>query len=268
MSWSSTTLSTVSSIAKWENEILQLTSAGTTSYFADGLDIASDTVPLSANSVDVSTGKGVLEIIGKISREIIIKQDTEFSIKFQHSDDDSTFSDIHTGARQYYLKPASDTTITVDTELFRFVVPSDCKDYIKPYITSSVNHSGGIDIYVVAKWQDKIDAAKDILGTDVSLRLMSTGYDVDEANDEVLLDLINNPTIFSTASDFLTIALIYEDLSMGDEDSIYYKKMELYRRRYESALEKASKLIDIDLNFDGTTDYYKQNLEQDSRIIR
>ena len=63
------------------------------------------------------------------------------------SADNSTFAEIHTGQRVYYRAASgSDIALTAGDILFRWVVPSDAEDYIKPVISSAATNTGKIDI--------------------------------------------------------------------------------------------------------------------------
>lgn len=250
MSWANTTLSTNETLQKWESEILSLTNDGEKQYFFQDADITGE-----SNSIQISPFQ---EIIAVATSDLVLDS---CQIKIKHSDDNSTFSDY--GSLILYEKTGN---ITDDTELFRYVLPTDIKDYVK--IEISGTNTGNISIYVKSRWADKITLAKDILGVDLELRLLQDGYTVDYDDGENILDLIANPTIFTNASDFMTLHLIYTDLAIGQNDEVFQKKAELYENRYKLELEKTTKLVDIDIDMDGTTDAYNQKLDLGSEFIR
>ena len=269
--WSAQTFSTLTTITKWEADILDFTSAADNDYLATAVDIADDTDPITAlvTSVDVSAGKGVTEIIGVVNTTGYIKKDYSLTISIRDSADDSTFAEIDAGQRVYYRTTSlSNITLTAGDVLFRWVVPSHCEDYVKCYITSSANNAGNIDIYTISKWSDKITQAVALMGVDVEMALVSRGYSVDYDADEVLLDVINNPTDFIIPCDFKTLQLIYEDLSGGDEDSGFWKKALWYKQRYEIQLKKATNLVDLDTDLDGDTDEHNVQKAGQSRTSR
>jgi len=273
MAWSSETLSTLTTISKWEREIIELTSYADNEYMATAVNIADDTDPIATlvDSISVSGGKGTLEILGIVNTAVTIADGYSLTIKMYDSADNSTFAEIHNGQRVYYKAASgSDVEIAAGTELFRWVVPSDCEDYIKPVITSDANNSGKLDIYSISKWSDKIDKAKDIIGVDIELELQNRGYQqfVDYDIGEVLLDMVKNPAEFIIASDFKALELIYLDLSGGNEESNYYQKAAMYQQRYDNAFRKALKLVDLDTDFDADTDEHQANVHHVGRTTR
>lgn len=249
--WDGTTFSTVSSIAKLEKEITELASEGSKTYSVTGGDVSAEFMP---DSIDVSDGKGTLELIGIASTECVFDA---FSISLQESDDDETFADYGTGLTVY----SKTGTVAADTVLFRYVIPSDFEDYLKPKITVGTS-TGTISIYVNTIWQNKIDTAKEMLGTDVSLLLMNNVLlDYLEEDDDIL-DSVYNPSIFGLVSDFKVLELIYSDLASGaDNESLFWQKSINYNHKYEEYLKKQAKLATIDLTQDGNNLIYYTRLD-------
>jgi len=270
MAWSSETLSTITSLATWETEILSLISNATNDYLATAVDIADATDPITTgvSSVDVENGKGVIEIVGKAKTELTIQNTKALTIKIYDSADDVTFAEIHSGSRCYYK--AGSATITAGTTLFRWVVPSDAEDFIKALITSDATNSGTIDIYTEAKLTNYITNGKTQVGVDIELELQNRGLTsyIDFAGGEVPLDMINNASEFGMCSDFKCLELFYEDMSSGDETSPFYGKMELYSNRYKTAFRNAMKLADIDEDLSGSDIDYQANVESIGRNKR
>lgn len=110
-------------------------------------------------------------------------------------------------------------------------------------------------------WNDKIDLAKTIMGSDVELRLLKTGFGkyIDFKAGEDVKDLITNPEIFNLASDFKTLQLIYEDLAKGDTDSYFWVKSRLYKTRYDEELNRVWALKNMDYDQDEEVDEYKND---------
>jgi len=79
---------------------------------------------------------------------------------------------------------------------------------------------------------------------------------VDYDSGEILLDVINNPTVFGITSDYLTLALIYEDLSQGNYETLYGQKSKIYYSKYDQKYQQDVNRIDYDLNLDNTVDSY------------
>jgi len=265
--WALTTFTTPADLVKIEEEITRFTSIGTTTYSAEALDIAATTP--TTTGIDISNGKGIVELVGVVNTTGLIKDGQSLTISVQDSED-TTYAEIHKGQRVYYRAASgSDITLTADDILFRWVVPSDSEDYIKAIITSNSASSGKVDIYVVSRWASKITLAKAFMGDDLERMLINAGFNVNEADDEVLLDLINNKDIFDYCSHYLTLSLVFEDLmTSGDDTDIFKLKADRYYTRYKDKLEIAFGLKDIDLNEDGTTDIYKDQSLATLRKVR
>lgn len=273
--WAAASLATSANLAEIESEINQLTSAGEDSYTATAVNLADATNPIvtGVTSIDVSTGKGLIEIIGIIKTMGAISNTKTLTIKMTDSDDDITFNAIHTGAILYTKTASGTVSLTPNTVLFRWVVPSDCEDYIKVAISSDADNRGTIDIYAQAVWGSKIDVAKEFLGEDLERMLKNAGLDVNlnySADDpDILLDIINNPEIFKRAHGYLTLALIYEDLGMGGSvEDIYQIKCRRYFEKYRERLNTAWGLKNLDINLDDTVDEYKDDDPAQNRITR
>lgn len=123
--------------------------------------------------------------------------------------------------------------------------------------------------YYVQSWQDKITLAKTFLGVDLENALTTGGYSVNELDGEVLLDLIANPSIFNQSSDFLTLYLIYSDLTLGGTvNEIFTHKAEFYKAAYDKDLASNLKRINFDTDFDGTAETYRQDVSATGRLTR
>ena len=268
--WALTTFTTPNDLAKVEEEITRFTAVGTDSYSATASNIAA-TSPTVA-SVDVSGTKGTLEFIGKVNTTGVIKDGQSLTITFQDSDDDITFAEIHKGQRVYYRAASgSDIALTAGDILFKWVVPSDAEDYVKAIITSNSASSGKLDIYATSRWSEKIALAKAFMGDDLERMLINAGLDsnMDYADGDILLDVINNKDIFDTSSLYLTLSLIFEDLmTSGDETDVFKLKADRYKKRYDDKMTTAFGLKDLDTNKDGTTDIHKDQSNVTLRVTR
>ena len=249
--WAAAVLSTLASITKIESEITQLITSGEKDYSVTAANVAAAITP---TGLDVSEGKGVLEIVGIAATECVF---SGFSITLTDSDDDSIYAAYGTGLTVY----AKTGTVAADTILFKYVIPSDFEDYFKPAITIGTS-TGTISIYANSKLDDKIDIAKKMLGTDMSLLLQNNkilSY-IDIENDEVL-DCIYNPSTLGVASDFKVLELIYSDLARGDGESQFWQKSLSYRKRYLEYYPKLAKNLVIDLTQDGSNLVYYSQLD-------
>jgi hypothetical protein len=251
--WAATTLSTAASLVKIEKEISQLSSVGTLTYSVNAGNVASAITP---TAIDVSDGKGSLEIIGVAASACKL---INFNITLTGSDDGTTYTAFGTGLTIYAVTTAVD--VVSGAILFKYVIPSNFKDYIKPVITTGTS-TGTISIYANSVWDDKITLAKSIIGTDLRLLLINNnllGY-IDDDTDEILDD-IYNPTTLGMASDFKALELIYSDLARGEEaNSLYMQKSRAYKKRYDEYFPKLVQNLVIDLYQDGSDLIYYGNL--------
>lgn len=245
--WSAATLTTLDTMSRIEREVTQLVSDGDTVYSVQDGNIATE---LDPDSIDVSDGKGITEIVGVAETEL--RTDT-FSIAVTDSDDDVTFATFGTGLVLY----AETDTVAAGTELFRYVIPSTMQDYFKPKITEG-SSIGTISIYAVNRYANKIELAKEQLGIDLSEMLINNGIlsYIDVDTDDVL-DCVYEPSKLGTTSDLLTLSYIYRDLARGaDENSLYWQKHLAYMEEYKDSLRKNCKLLVIDLTQDGNNLIY------------
>jgi len=135
---------------------------------------------------------------------------------------------------------------------------------------SLATHESEINGLTATDWSAKITIAKTMMGNDIQEVLVNRGMDywTDFEGGEILLDTVTNKEIFNIVSDFKTLFLCYQDLSNGEEDSVYAGKMEMYKQMYESSFKKAMKYVDLDLDHDGTADIYKAKLSAIGRNTR
>jgi len=114
-----------------------------------------------------------------------------------------------------------------------------------------------------SNWDDKIATAKSMLGGRLENALAERGVDVNEEDSEVLLNVIVDPDItFALTSDFLTLFLIYNDLSQGKAGGIYEDKATFYHDIYDEQLAVDIKRMKLDVNLDDETDVYRTDWVQ------
>lgn len=106
-------------------------------------------------------------------------------------------------------------------------------------------------------WQDKIDLAKIMLANDISTKLREYGLTVDYAGGEVIIDLLTNPETFLIASDYLTLALIYQDLLSGGFNDLFLQKYQIYSLKYQEELTKGLARMNITQSVGGITSEYQ-----------
>lgn len=91
--------------------------------------------------------QGSIEIVAKVNTQIGLADTKVLTVKLQHSDDNSSFTDLAT----LYTKTASGAeTIAAGTELARYIVPTNAKRYIKAVLTTTdATGTGKVDIFTV-----------------------------------------------------------------------------------------------------------------------
>lgn len=247
--WDAATLSTVASISRIEREITQLIGVGNATYSVQDVDVSGAITP---DSIDISEGKGILEIIAIAETECSFDG---FSIKLQDSDDDSTFADFGTGLVIY----GNTGTVAAGTILSKFVIPDNMQDYMKPKITIGTS-TGTISIYANSKYDDKITLAKEMLGDDAAEMLINNQLLTFLDTTDNVLDCIYTPADLELVSDLLVLSLIYQDLARGaEDDSRFWQKCKQYRKDYREHFSKKFKLMTIDIDQTGDSlVYYSQ----------
>jgi len=107
---------------------------------------------------------------------------------------------------------------------------------------------------------DKIALAKSIIGNSTELYLtVEKKITVDEADGEILLDTIANPSVLALASDYLVASLLLEDISGGDDRSLSFIKSERDYQAYLVQYESAKDRFNLDHDLDGTADTYRDS---------
>ena len=124
--------------------------------------------------------------------------------------------------------------------------------------TSIAKIESELNNLTVTNWDNAIAFAKELIGDKLEVLLTDRGYSVDEANSEVLLDVIANPTVFNLTSDYLVLSKVFEDLSQGT-DGLYKSKSEKYAALYERKFVEDVKRMNFDTNFDDVVDEYRVN---------
>jgi hypothetical protein len=126
-------------------------------------------------------------------------------------------------------------------------------------VTSTGKWTGWQDVECSYSWQPKISLAKTILGNAIEMVLSDRGIVVDEANGDVLLDTVANPSIFRIAHDCLSLHLIFNDVMNSGGAEIYQRKSEYYWQRYQDELASGLKRMNLDSTLSGTTTEYRVN---------
>ncbi len=100
----------------------------------------------NGGAFDLSGAMGGVEIVAQVNEDVGLADAKFFTVKLQHSDDGSSYSDL---ATLYTVTASGATTIEAETILGRFLPPNDCKPYIKAVlVTDDAAASGKVDVFV------------------------------------------------------------------------------------------------------------------------
>jgi len=132
----------------------QLNYNGEIKFYDDYLAKSKD-VPLNASADgngglfdNISKTNASIEVVAKVVEDISIADTKAITVKLQHSDDKTVFTDLQT----LYTKivdNAAGETIPAGTELARFIPPTTSKKWIKAVLTTTdAAAEGKIDIYL------------------------------------------------------------------------------------------------------------------------
>jgi len=121
--------------------------------------------------------------------------------------------------------------------------------------------------FEIYSWSNKIAIAKQEIEREIKI-ILNRKFDQNDY-DEDLINMINNAEDFGLTSDYLTLSMIYQDIMISSDSSdIYSKKSDLYFRKYKNALAQNLEMVDIDIDFDDTTDVENVKFYQSGRILR
>lgn len=220
MAWSTTTLSTLASIAKYEAEINQLAGTyqancltaaiGNTIEFGDNVFTAANAIH-SDGSTNAMTRAGSTGVFAfTVASTEIISIEATYSTVFSFPVNQST-GKIYDVTNTYSLAPKTGTA----------------------YATYNQQ----------SDWQNKITLAKDMLGLKLKRALADKMiYDRDSDTLNVLDDLTDT-SILEIASDNLTLHLIYQDLYNTMQYDKYKDKSNDYYNEYVAKFNEAFPLV-------------------------
>jgi len=122
-------------IAKFENDFLAKAQSLPQNTNADG----------NGGAFNLAGTNGSIEVVAVVNSEISLADTKVLTVKLKDSSDGTTYADMQT----IYTKTASGaTTIAADTELGRFIIPTNAKPHIKANIvTTDAAATGKIDIF-------------------------------------------------------------------------------------------------------------------------
>ena len=246
MSWQTTTLSTLLTIAEHEKEVnkqaplkvrpsLYVPSTGSLSLAVDATinkavftysDNTTATVSAALNAIAVPTAKYIIGI--------------------------KLYDALNALLYTFDCGEGNGLTLTDQTDTFTMVMSG----------TSAT--TAWKDTKVDQTWQDKINLAKKMLGFDLENILVARQITVDEASGEVLLDVIQNPETLLIACDYKALALIYRDLSNAGFNELFSVKAKQYAALYIEELANAQKRMNIGTN--NTVTEYRPDLT--ARVVR
>jgi len=147
-----------------------------------------------------------------------------------------------------FNSPKSGLTITSTDNSLQMTIEISDKD------------SGWKEVEVDLTWEDKIELAKTMLANAIETTLTERGYFVDEQSGEKIIRIITNPETFRIACDYLTLHLIYVDLSQGGFNELFKNKADLYWSKYQAEYNAAFRRINLDPALSGNTTIYRANI--------
>jgi hypothetical protein len=88
---------------------------------------------------------GGVEVVAAVASAVTLADAKTLSIKLQDSADNETFADL---ATIYTVTADGATSIVAGTVLGRFVLPTDCEDYVKAVLTTDdAAAAGAVSVY-------------------------------------------------------------------------------------------------------------------------
>lgn len=223
MSWTDTTLSTLDTIARHEQEINELAGKKTRPVLYWNGSGSAPTIAFDTVGIDY------------------IKTYSETGFATQRSVTLGTFTLVS----GYYTK--IDAYDVSDELLDTFTLSEGRGNYIYgSESTGTISADLWLQYDVPDTWQNKIDIAKDSLKNDIETRLGKMGYRVDFASGDQLIDIITNQSTFLIAHDYLTLCLIYRDLYFNFNSEQFQAKSKSYWADYQVELTNAFYRLAID----------------------
>lgn len=221
MAWTDVSLSTLNTINKYEAEINQM--AGT---------FTRNTLLLSAGALTIVTSESTEDAVATY-----IDGTTE-TLAYN----DGTVWDITTGGHcvQISLEGVIYPTISGSGDAY----DTDGLTYID---ISESDVAWSTDI-VQTTWQNKIVIAKQLIGDEIKKELAIKFYRDSDVETGNVLDYVSNTSALNTASDYLTLHLIYIDLYATQPTEAYKEKADYYFQRYKESLAKAMFQLTITVN--------------------
>lgn len=262
MNWSDTTLTTTWGLAKHEKEVNR--QAGYKDWFGlhiptkeDGGTIAIAILNSEATLFKYITSAGILDTdknplssldLGAYEGAVINRIET-----YDPNGNLEAIFDFHEGA----TKPLSPLSIYD-------ILNPDKNPPIRAeiaYTWVDVIGSQWVDTEIDATWQDKIDIAKIMLKYAIETTLSERGFVVDEFLSQELINIVANPETFSLCSDYLTLHLIYTDLSNGGFNELFKTKADFYWGKYKTEFAECFKRLNIDASMTGTSTVYRYSIK-------
>lgn len=228
MAWSAQTLSTLNGIAKYEAEINQMAGSYTrptltltkTGYLK--FEPAFSSTDLTALYIDDQT-----EVLAAREGGGFDIVDGGECVEIYDTDNPYVFPTTAGSGTTVY-----DTTGTV---------------YLDIANSSDVAWNNAI---IHNTWTHKITVAKQLIGDEIKKQLAIKNWRDSDVESGEILDYVDNEETLYTASDYLTLHLIYIDLYATQPTEAYKEKANYYYDRYNTALQKA--LYQITFTISGT----------------
>lgn len=265
MAWADYTLSTTTSIAKYESGINQLCFGNSYHYseFTGSAYLKNTTTTGSANYFEFKKYDGY--IIANAPNayyqfKCMALVDINNAIKLEYSDVHyfepmDTIKYIYAIYQIYGMDyPQLTYYVTNDsTKMVQDGYPDPDLHFTVYGGTLHYGETESVDTYTeitndlytgtgsIVTWQTKIDLAKQKLADDLLIQFRSQRI-MDQYNP---LDLITNPEQLYAASDYLTLALIYTQIALQGLNQIYINKRNWYWKQYQKELHKVGSVVKL-----------------------
>jgi|GEM_PF-5636187 len=143
----------------------------------------------------------------------------------------------------------------------------DTLDYTAKTCTFEIADDETAEKFEFQTYKKKINLADEEIQREI-LIVLNRKFDQDNYA-ENLIDMVNNAESFYLSCDYMSLLYIYEDLlTSSSATDIYERKAQIYRLKYDRALNQALELIYLDTNFDDSTDFETANLTTSARQTR
>lgn len=103
-----------------------------------------DTADGNGGGFSLGGSQGSIEIVAVVNSEVGVPDTKALTVKLQHSDDNSSYTDL---ATIYTITSSGGDTLAVGTELGRYILPTTAKRWVKAVIVTTGTVTGKLDVF-------------------------------------------------------------------------------------------------------------------------